>query len=151
MSRRLTYAVLGLLCTAAVALIAIELANGALSYGDPQTQDPCTATVSFPGSGLDATIQRVVLSGLNGAACDLDVTREELVLSLDPSVATKQIPWDQATIERAVRSGLLRATDDAEARGSLSSLTAFVMREVIERAPIGWLLDQGGSLADLFG
>ena len=40
--------------------------------------------MTFEGEGLDATVQRIALDGLNGAACELGVTREDLVLSLDP-------------------------------------------------------------------
>jgi hypothetical protein len=144
-------AVLVALVAGVGALIAIEFANGASDFGTVQREDPCTAQDDFSGSGLDATLQRIALSGLNGAACELGVTREELVLSFAPSVAPKEIKWDQATVERAVRNGMLRAVDDAEERGSLPGVAAFLLREVIERAPIDWLIKGAGELGDLFG
>jgi hypothetical protein len=144
-------AVLAALVVGVGALIAIEFANGATDYGTLEREDPCTAQDDFSGSGLDATLQRIALSGLNGAACELGVTREELVLSFAPNVAPKEIKWDEATVERAVRKGMLKAVDDAEERGSLPGIAALLLREVIERAPIDWLIKGAGELADLFG
>ena len=46
---------------------------------------------------------------------------------------------------------MLKAVDDAEERGSLPGVAAFLLREVIERAPIDWLINGAGELADLFG
>ena len=139
------------LVVAGVVLIVVELGQGASSYGSVQSQDPCTAKVTFPGGGLDGTIQRIALSGLNGAACELHTTREEFVLSFAPEAGGKPIKWDRPTIERATRSGLLRAVDDAHQRGSIGGITAFVLRQIVERAPLDWLLDKAGSLAGLLG
>jgi hypothetical protein len=145
------FAVLGALFAAAAALIVIELVRGAPTYGAVEQEDPCTAVEQFPGEGLDATLQRIVLSGLNGAACELGATRAELVLSFAPAVAPKPIEWDNETIERSVRSGLLNAIEDAEERGSIGDFTAAILREIVERAPLDWLIRGGQELADLFG
>jgi len=141
---------LGALGLAAAVLIAIELANGALTYGESKVADPCEQRETFPDEGLEVTLQRIVLDGLDGAACELNTTREELVLSIDPELG-RDVEWDRETLERAVRSGLLEAIDDAEARGSIGGLEARIMREVVERAPLDWLIQGGSSLADLFG
>jgi hypothetical protein len=141
---------LGALGLAAAVLIAIEIANGALDYGEQAVADPCEPREAFPGEGFQASIQRIVLDGLDGAACELNTTREELVLSLDPELG-RDVEWDQETLERAVRSGLLESIDDAEARDSIGGLQARIMREVVERAPIDWLIRGGSTLADLFG
>jgi hypothetical protein len=141
---------LGALGLAAAVLIAIELLNGALDYGEPAVADPCEPREAFPGEGFQASIQRIVLDGLDGAACELNTTREELVLSLDPELG-RDVEWDRETLERAVRSGLLESIDDAEARDSIGGLQAGIMREVVERAPIDWLIRGGSTLADLFG
>jgi hypothetical protein len=141
---------LGALGLAATVLIAIELANGALDYGEPAVADPCEPRETIPGEGFQASIQRIVLDGLDGAACELNTTREELVLSLDPELG-RDVEWDRETLERAVRSGLLESIDDAEARDGIGGLEARIMREVVERAPIDWLIRGGTSLADLFG
>jgi hypothetical protein len=140
---------LGALGLAAAVLIAVELLNGALDYGEPAVADPCEPREAFPGEGFQASIQRIVLDGLDGAACELNTTREELVLSLDPELG-RDVEWDRETLERAVRSGLLESIDDAEARDSIGGLQAGIMREVVERAPIDWLIRGGSTLADLF-
>jgi hypothetical protein len=147
----LAIAALVVLFAGAGALIAVELSSGATDVGTDATQDPCDPRPPFPGEGVDATIQRIVLNGLDGAACQLGVTREELVLSFESRSGVKPIPWDDETIEEAVRSGMLRAVDDAEERGSLSGLVATIVREIVERAPLQWLIDGGQELADLFG
>jgi hypothetical protein len=139
------------LLVGAAVLIGVELANGAADAGALAVGDPCDERSSFPGQGLDATLQRIVFDGLDGAACELGTTREELVLSLSPRSSTDEIPWDDETIERAVRAGLLEAIDDAEQRGSLNGLVAFAIREVVERAPLQWLIDGGQGIVDLFG
>jgi hypothetical protein len=141
---------LGTLGLAAAVLIAIELANGALTYGESTVADPCEQREQFPGEGFQASVQRIVLDGLDGAACELNTTREELVLSVDPELG-RNVEWDRDTLERAVRSGLLESIDDAEERGSIGGLEARIMREVVERAPLDWLIQGGSALSDLFG
>lgn len=150
--RRVAAFALAALVAAGVALIALELRLGAAGFGQTAVADPCTAEVVFPGDGVDASVQRIVLSGLNGAACELGTTREELVLAFVPEApGVEPIEWDRETIERTVRSGLLRAVDDAAARGSIGSVTTLVLRQLIERAPIDWLVRGGEEIADLVG
>jgi hypothetical protein len=133
---------------AAIALLAVEVGRGAFSYGDSIGTDPCRARAPYPGEGFDANLQRIVLDGLDAAACELGATREDLVLSFDPSFGPN-LGRDRATIERAVRAGLLGAIDDAEARGSLGALETTVLREVVRRVPLQQLIEGGVSLADL--
>lgn len=134
----------------AAALIALELANGAADAGALAVRDPCSPRPAYPGQGLDAVLQRIVLDGLDGAACELGASREELVLSLSPR-SDADIRWDDATIERAVRSGLLEAIDDAEQRGSVNGVVAALLRQFVQHAPVQWLIDGGQGLAGLFG
>jgi len=148
--RRQGLLALAALGVAAAVLIAIELANGALDYGESTIAEPCEPREPFPGEGFEATIQRIVLDGLDGAACELNTTREELVLSVDPELG-RDVEWDEETLERAVRSGLLEAIEDAEERGGIGELEARVLREVVERTPLDWLIQGGSSLADILG
>ncbi len=141
---------LGALGLAAAVLIGIELAKGALTYGESKVADPCEQRETFPGEGVQASLQRIVLDGLDGAACELNTTREELVLSIDPELG-RDVEWDRETLERAVRAGLLEAIDEGLARGSIGVLEARLMREVVERAPLDWLIQGGSSLTDLLG
>jgi hypothetical protein len=149
-SRAAITTLVGLLL-AATSLIVVEIADGAVDAGGLAVRDPCEPRPPFPGQGLDATLQRIVLDGLDGAACELDASREELVLSLAPRPGAEPIRWDDETIESAVRAGLLGAIDDAEQRGSLNAIIATILREVVERAPVQWLIDGGQGLAGLLG
>ncbi len=142
---------LAALFAAAAVLILVELGTGALSIGKSVSEDPCTATVDYRDGGIDGAVQRVVLSGLYGAACELGATREELVLSFAPSAKQKPIRWDPQTIERAVRTGLVRAVDDAEARGTLPGPVASVLRTIADHAPVAFLVRGGSELSDLLG
>ena len=149
MDRRTATGILVALFLGAAVLVGLEFANGAADAGALAVRDPCEPRAGFPGEGLDATLQRLVLDGLDGAACELGATREELVLSLSPR-SNADIRWDDATIEQSLRAGLLGAIDDAEQRGSLNGILAALLRQVVERAPVQWLIDGGQGIVGLF-
>lgn len=138
---------LALLLAAGVVLVGVELGKGALDEPPPKLADPCLPRHGRTG-GIDATIQRVVLDGLDGAACRLHTTREELVLSLAPQSGVRR-RWDEHTIDVAVSAGLLRSIDAADRRGDLPGFVASLMRNVVRRAPIGALVRGGLSLRAL--
>jgi hypothetical protein len=137
------------LLVAAVAFLAVELGMGAWNFGEPKRQNPCITHAQFHGSGIDAVFQRIVLDGLNGAACELHTTREQFVLSLQPSSGSHR-RWDDETIQRAVRAGLVRSIDEAEQRGDVPSVIAPVLKAAAEHAPVKFLLE-GLDLRDLLG
>jgi len=137
------------LLIAGVALVAVELGLGALDEPSPKIANPCQPRAGRTG-GIDMTIQRIVLDGLDGAACRLHTTREELVLSIGGgSLAPRQ--WDEHTVEAALRAGLLRSVDAAEQRGDVPSFLAPALRGLVERAPLDKLIRGGFSLNDLLG
>ena len=131
---------------AAVIFLAVELGMGAWGFGEVKRVDPCTASTPSLGSGFDAALQRIVLDGLNGAACQLHTTREELVESLGGSGR-----WSDEQIQRAVRVGLVLAIDKAERRGDVPGIVASLLRETAKHAPVKFLIENGPSLADLLG
>lgn len=137
--------VLALLAACAVALIGVELGMGALDFGEARLADPCATKPHVSEGGVfgsvDAAVQRFALSGLNGAACSLHTTREELVLSFAPSLATKKVRWDRATIRRALRGGLTKAAHDTAGNGIFGDALAFVFREAIAD-PIAFFLGE---------
>jgi hypothetical protein len=139
--------ILAALLVSAVALFGVELGRGALSEPSPKLADPCHPRAGRSG-GIDATIQRIVLDGLDGAACRLHTTREQLVLSLEGNAPRR---WDEHTIEVALRAGLLRAVDDAERRGDLPGFLAPILRRLVESAPLDTLIRGGIRLRDLLG
>jgi hypothetical protein len=133
---------------AAAVLIGVELGMGAIGAGKANLKDPCTTKPQLHEGGffgsVDAAVQRVALSGLNGAACSLDTTREELVLSFTPAPGTKKVRWDKATIRTALRGGIDKAVHDTVGGGFLGNAVAFVMREALAD-PIAYFL---GKLTD---
>ena len=92
------------------------------------------------GAGRDrGDLQQLALSALDGAACELQVTREDLVLSLaDPegrAAFLDEREISDETLEAAVSGGLQRAYDDAVAVGAIDGLEAIVIGEAIQRVP----------------
>ncbi len=142
--------VLVALLLSGAALVGVELGKGALDEPAPKIANPCQPREGRTG-GIDATIQRIVLDGLDGAACRLHTTREELVLSLGGSGLGVTRRWDEHTIEVALRAGLLRSVDDAEQRGDVPSFLAPALRQLVESAPLDKLVRGGIGLSDFFG
>jgi hypothetical protein len=142
-------AVLAALLLGAAALLAVELGLGATGYGSEKLADPCNPR-TFVGTGLDATIQQVVLDGLDGAACRLGTSREELVLSLGSGSAYPR-RWDPHTVEAAVRAGMLAAVSNAENRGDIPGVIATLLRQTIDVLPLDQLIRGAISLRDLIG
>ncbi|HKD33014.1 MAG TPA: hypothetical protein VKB73_06035 [Gaiellaceae bacterium] len=142
------WVLVALLASVAV-LVAVEVGKGALREPAPKLANPCHPRAGRTG-GIDATIQRIVLDGLDGAACRLHTTREELVISLAPESGVRR-RWDEHTIEVAVRAGLLRSLDEAQRRGDIPDFAVGILRELVQRAPIGQLVRGGLSLRSLLG
>lgn len=144
---RASTSVLAVLASAAVALIAVELGMGGIDFGAARLADPCTSKPHLSEGGIfgsvDAAVQRFALSGLNGAACSLHTTREELALSFTPALGTKKVRWSRSTIETALRSGMRRAAHDT-AGGIFGDVLSFVLDNAIAR-PIAFFLGELSS------
>jgi hypothetical protein len=95
-------------------VLGVQIAHGGGDFVPARAANPCASRVVTPVStGIDALTERVVLLGLDGAACRLGVTREAFILEL----AT---PAGRSTAEvKALRAGLLGAVDRMKADGSL--------------------------------
>lgn len=142
MKRLVAVVVSAVLCAGTLGLLLIEHSSGAADYGSRRVTSPCVAPADpFPGTGIDASLQRIVLSGLKGAACELGTTREALLLSLAPNSGFADVHWDRPTVERALRHGFERAIADADRRNSLPGWAASVLRAIVQRAPIDLLLN----------
>lgn len=133
--------VLGALLIAAGALIVAELAAGALDFGETQIADPCTTEARFEGGGIDGAVQRFALSSISGAACELDTSREELVLSFVPSADASGVRWDKETINRALRAGVEQAAEDTAGDGLAGALLSGLLKEILAD-PLAWILGQ---------
>jgi hypothetical protein len=132
--------VVAVLLGAAMVLILVELTTGAIGFGKPKLADPCRDRPAFKGGGLDGEVQRFALSGLNGAACRLHTTREELVLSFVPAAETKTVRWDRPTIDAALRAGFHQAFEDTKDRGLAGYVIGNIL-EVVIGAPLDFFLD----------
>jgi hypothetical protein len=125
---------------AAVALPAIYLAAGGTSYAPAKVQDPCKHRPWRDPEGLDQIAQQFTLSALDGAACELGVSRETLARALATPESRERFAdrygIGDAELVRAIRAGLLRAVDDAEEAGTLPSLVAGPLREYLKNIPL---------------
>jgi hypothetical protein len=130
---------------AAAALVACYAALGGGTYKPVAVADPCVERDRAGSGGVAGGVEQVVLSALDGAACSLGVSREQLVLALRSESALGDFAQEtgigQDRVEEAVRDGLVRAVDDAERNGSLESATARVLRTAAERLPISFVLE----------
>ncbi len=133
--------VLAALLVAVGVLIGVELAMGALDFGETRIANPCTTEADFEGGGIDGAVQRFALSAISGAACELGTSREELVLSFVPSANASDVRWDKETINRALRAGVERAAEDTAGKGVLGSLLGGLLDEILAD-PLAWILGQ---------
>lgn len=134
--------------TSAVAVsAALVLAYAALGggrYTATPVSDPCAPRQWRSPHGLDETLEQIALSTADGAACDLGVSREELVLALGSESDLNRfadehgVSHDEA--ESAVREGLVRAIDDAEHADAIGGGTAGVLRGIANRLPMSIVL-----------
>jgi hypothetical protein len=132
--------------TAAVlVLIGVYLALGGASYAPAKVADPCATRDWRNPQGFQQVAEQIVLSAVDGAACDLHVSREDMVLALANRDSREQFTREHGIsnqrLEQLVRDGLLRSIDDAEQAGALNSTVADLMRGVVRRVPIDELLD----------
>ena len=70
------------------------------------------------------------LATLDGAACQLHTTREELVLSFVPSAGTQRIRWNRQTIDSALRAGLDHASHELAGNGLAGTALSFALRQL---------------------
>ncbi|MCB0877010.1 MAG: hypothetical protein R2718_11660 [Solirubrobacterales bacterium] len=136
---------------ASVGLIAVYVAFGGGSYTPAATADPCEARDE---SVLEdrGVFEGIALSALDGAACELHVSREELTLAIADPEATQQFAdaheIDADRIDAAVRAGLERAVDDAAAAGRIDGIEETILRQVARYAPIGPAISGLQALSD---
>jgi hypothetical protein len=129
-----------LVALAAVAAVVVPYAAlGGGSYKPTPVADPCVKREWRSPGGLQAVLEQVALTALDGAACELGTSREELVLalrdekSLDAFAAEHHIA--RARAERAVHDGLKRSVAEATAAGDLSGFVASVIARTVKTVP----------------
>ena len=132
---------IALATAAAATLVIVYLALGGASYSPAKVADPCMPRALRNPQGVGEVAEQVVLSAIDGAACKLGTSREDLILSLEPrSDFGPEVTWTRATLEDALRAGLVRAIEDADHRNAIPGFVATGMKFLAERAPIDWIL-----------
>jgi len=130
----------GAAVVASLALVGVYLAAGGSSYAPEKSQDPCKHRPWSNPEGLQEIANQFSISALDGAACQLGVTRETLARALATPEGRERFKErygiDDAKLARAIRAGLLRAVSDAEEAGALSPLIAGPLRGTIEEIPL---------------
>ena len=130
---------------AAAALVILYLALGGASYAPAKVADPCAARDWRDPQGFAEVAEQIVLSALDGAACELHVSREEMVLALANRDSRERFAREHGIsnerLEQLVRVGLLRAIDDAEQADAIGSTIAGLLRGIVMRIPVDELLD----------
>lgn len=162
-------ALVALAAALSVALAGVYLAAGGGSYEPTPVADPCAPRDWTAPEGVEEIAQQLLLSALDGAACDLGVSRETLAAALASEDSRRAFAAEQgiddAELETAVRAGIVRAIDDAEEADAISPLVADGLRAVATRVPVdeaigligdasSFIGDAGGvlgQLGDLFG
>ena len=124
---------------ASLTLVLAYLAAGGSSYSPVTVKDPCEPREWRDPGSLEEIAEQFSLSALDGAACELGVTRETLARALATPQSrerfTRRYGIDDAELGRAIRAGLMRAIDDAEAAGALPPFLAEPLRETVRQIP----------------
>ena len=142
-----------LLSIALVAVVVIPyMALGGGAFEPTPVADPCQPRDRADAEGLGETIERIALQAVDHVACDLGVSREELVLALRSEDAfdafTAEHGIDRAEAEDAIHDGLVQAVDEAEEDGTLPGLVAPLVRRAAESVPPWLILETLERLGD---
>jgi hypothetical protein len=130
---------------AAVALVITYLALGGASYAPAKVADPCAPRDWQEPEGVQEVAQLIVLFGLDGAACELGVSREDVVLAFESRETLEAFAREHGLaddeLEELVRSNLLRGIDEAEEMDALNPTIADLLRGIVRRLPLSEVLD----------
>jgi hypothetical protein len=125
------------------AVVVPYLALGGGSFEPTPVADPCEARERPDADGLGETIELIALAAVDGVACELGVSREDLVLAVRSEDAlaafSEERGIERVELERAIRDGLVQAVDDADEAGALPGFLAPVVRRAAESVP-PWLV-----------
>lgn len=136
----------------AISLVGAYVALGGTSYEPSPVADPCAPRPPRDTNGTGERLELVLLAASDATACELGVSREELVLALRSEEAltafSEEQGLDRDELEQAITDGLVRAVDDAEEAGSLPGFVAPLVRRAAESVPPWLILETLESLGD---
>jgi hypothetical protein len=125
------------------AVVVPYLALGGASFEPTPVADPCETRELPDTDGVAETLERIALRGVDGVACELGVSREDLVLAIRSEEAldafSEEQGLDRDELEEAITAGLLRAVDDAEEADALPAFVVPLVRRAAESVP-PWLI-----------
>ena len=140
---------------ASLLLVGAYLAAGGSSYEPEKVQDPCKPRPWSNPQTLGQIANQFSISALDGAACQLGVSRETLAQALATPQARKRFTEkygiDDEKLAKAIRAGLVRAVDDAEEAGALSPILAAPLRETLQRIPLEQAIELVQNARSLLG
>ena len=115
-------------------VLAVQLAHGGGSFEPLQPADACARrAVTSRAEGIDGLSERLVLLGLDGAACRLHLSREALTLQLAQGGTPTRAEVD------ALHAGLLSAVRRMKDDGTLPPASELV-DEAMDNADLNGLL-----------
>ncbi len=125
------------------AVVVPYLALGGGSYEPTPVADPCEERAPRDPDGVGETIELIALSAVDSVACELGVSREDLVLALRGEDAFEAFSdehgLESEDVEGAIRNGLVEAVEEAEEADAIPRLLAPFIREAAESVP-PWLV-----------
>jgi hypothetical protein len=112
------------------AVLGVQLAAGGGDFVPRRPADPCAPRPVPPlPAELEPVAERIVLLGLDGAACRLGFSREQLVLALaEPDSLDPAVP-------AALKAGLVAAVDRLDREGRLPPVSQ-LLPEALEQADL---------------
>jgi hypothetical protein len=129
---------------AAAALVGVYAALGGGSFEPPATGDPCERRAFGQPEGTDELIERIMLTAIDRAACDLRASRERVVLALatepERAALARRLGVSEGRVEDALRSGVLQAIDAAEDADAIGGTTATLLRVAARTLPLDLVL-----------
>jgi phosphatidylserine/phosphatidylglycerophosphate/cardiolipin synthase-like enzyme len=140
---------------ASLVLVGAYLAAGGSSYEPEKVQNPCNPRPWSNPQSLGEIANQFTVSALDGAACQLGVSRETLARALATPEGRKRFTEKYGITDeklaKAIRAGLLRAVDDAEEAGALSPLLAVPLRETLQHIPLDEAIELIQNARQLLG
>lgn len=140
---------------ASVLLVGVYLAAGGADYEPTPTADPCEPREWTGPNSLEEDAQQFLLSALDGAACELGVSRETLAAALPTEETREEFAAergiDEDELEDAIQAGVVRAIDDAQDAGQVSPIVAEGLRAIASNLPVNEAIDLINGAQDVFG
>jgi len=151
--RRLAPLLVSIALVAVVVIPYVALGGGA--FEPTPVADPCQPRDRADAEGLGETIERIALQAVDHVACELGVSREELVLALrsvdDLDALARKEGKSRDDLEEALRAGLVRAVDEGESQGLIGGTTAGGLRFAADHLPLGLLLSVLRGASSILG